>query len=76
MNNTEERITCTEEQITCTEERITCTEKQILDKEKQILEQKKREAAIKQLMSSFVDSDEEELMDALNNKKMPWLCGK
>ena len=51
-----------------TEEQITCTEEQII--------KRKRADAIKWLESIRVDSDDEELMDALNKKKMPWACGK
>ena len=42
--------------------------------ENQITEQEKRALAIKWLMASFVDSDEEELMDAFDNQDMPWTC--
>ena len=45
--------------------------------ENQLTEQTKRANAIKLLESMFVNSDDEELMDAFNNQnKMPWLCGK
>ena len=62
MNNTEEQINYTEEKNNVSENQIT--------------EQEKRALAIKWLMASFVDSDEEELMDAFNNQNIPWECGK
>ena len=47
------------------------------DTENQIAEEKKRATAIKWLMSSFIKSDDEELMDAFDNQnKMPWRCDK
>jgi hypothetical protein len=51
-----------------TEEKNTDTENENTDKKRALL--------IK-LMSSFVNSDEEELMNAFDNQdEMPWTCGK
>ena len=82
MNNTEKKNTATEKKNTekkntenkntenkNTENKNTDTENKNTDKKRAIL--------IKLLMSSFVDSDEEELMDAFDNQnEMPWSCGK
>lgn len=46
----------------------------ITEQQNQITEEQKRKKAIKWLESHYVNSDDEELMDAFDNQNMPWAC--
>jgi hypothetical protein len=54
-----------------TEEKNTDT-----DTENENTNKEKRAILINLLMSRIFNKHDEELMDALNKKKMPWSCGK